>query len=102
MIVTCVTIYVKKDCIKDFIVATIENHKHSIKEKGNIRFDFLQCRDDETRFFLYEAYKNDEASILHKETEHYKCWRDTVAEYMAKPRVGVTHNVISPEERIEW
>jgi len=102
MIVTCVTIYVKENYIKDFIVATIENHNNSIKEKGNMRFDFLQSRDDSTRFFLYEAYESDDASAIHKKTEHYLKWRDTVAQYMAKPREGIAHNVISPEKKEQW
>ena len=102
MIVTCVTVYVKKENIEDFIQATIENHKNSLEENGNIRFDVLQCNEDETRFFLYEAYENNEASLLHKQTVHYLKWKELVADWMAKPREGVAHSVIAPMDENLW
>lgn len=102
MIVTCVTVYVKKEFIQDFIAATMENHKNSIKEEGNLRFDVLQCNSNESRFFLYEAYASEEASANHKKTEHYAKWRDTVADWMSQPREGVAHSVIAPLEKELW
>lgn len=102
MFVACVTVYVKEENIEDFIVATVENHKHSRKEPGNMRFDVLQCTDDPARFMLYEAYESKGAAAAHKNTEHYKKWRETVAGWMAQPREGVPHNVIQPVDRGEW
>lgn len=102
MIVATITIYVKPEFIDEFIRATVENHRNSIKEPGVLRFDFLQCTDDPTRFLLYEAYKNAEAVASHKETEHYFKWRDTVGPWMAKPREGISHMVIVPESRSVW
>ena len=55
MIVTTVLVKVKKDCVEDFISASISNHEASIKEPGNMRFDILQNEEDETSFILYEA-----------------------------------------------
>lgn len=102
MIVTCVTIYVKRENILEFIEATKENHMKSIKEPGNLRFDFLQAKEDETKFFLYEAYATEEDAAAHKKTAHYMKWRDTVADWMAKPREGVVHKVISPAGVERW
>ncbi len=102
MIVTCVTVYVKEEHLEDFIAASIRNHEGSVQEPGNLRFDILQCRDDPSRFLLYEAYDSEEAAKAHKETEHYKTWRDTVADWMARPREGVPHRVIRPEEKDRW
>ncbi len=102
MIVTSVTVYVKPEYINDFIEASIENHNGSVKEPGNLRFDVLQCIDDLSRFLLYEAYESDDASAAHKNTEHYLKWKETVADWMAKPREGVHHKVISPTERNKW
>ncbi len=102
MIVTTVIVYVKKENIQDFITATIANHEASIKEPGNLRFDFLQCADDPSRFLLYEAYESEEAAKAHKNTPHYILWKDTVANWMAKPREGIKHNVIRPTERNLW
>jgi len=100
MIVTCVTVYVKEEFIPNFIEATLDNHRNSVKEEGNLRFDVLQCNGDETRFFLYEAYSTAEASATHKKTAHYLKWRDTVADWMAQPRVGVAHSVIAPVKKM--
>ncbi len=102
MIVTSVTVYVKEEHIDDFIEATIKNHNGSLQEKGNIRFDFLQCSNDATRFMLYEAFESKEAVDAHKETAHYLEWKETVASWMAKPREGVPHTVISPKDRSKW
>jgi autoinducer 2-degrading protein len=102
MIVTIVTVYVKPDHIDDFIEATKKNHEGSIKEPGNMRFDALQSKDDPSLFFLYEAYESEQASVDHKKTPHYLAWRDAVANWMAKPRVGTPCNVVCPGERSQW
>jgi len=102
MIVTCVIVNVKKEHTKVFIEATINNHNGSIKEPGNMRFDVLQCKDDPSRFLLYEAYESEEAAAAHKKTEHYLKWKETVADWMAKPREGIPYNVICPIERNMW
>lgn len=102
MHVTIVEIHVKKDMVENFIQATLENFEDSIKEPGNLRFDVLQSIDDPCRFTLYEAYESEEAARAHKETEHYQRWKETVAPWMEKPRVGISHRVIAPVERKQW
>ena len=102
MIVTSVTVCVKKEHIHEFIEATAANHKGSVAEPGNMRFDILQCADDPCRFLLYEAYESIEASKSHKETPHYLTWKETVTDWMAQPREGVPYNVICPRERNMW
>ena len=102
MFVTAVTIYVKSGNIDDFIVATKENHLGSVNEPGNIRFDVLQRNDDPCTFLLYEAYESEEAARAHKETQHYLRWKNTVADFMAKPREGISHRVICPDDKSQW
>lgn len=102
MLVTTVTVYVNPDHVDDFIEATIANHNRSIEEPGNMRFDVLQCTDDPTRFLLYEAYESEAAAADHKQTHHYLKWRETVADWMAKPREGIPHRVIRPVDRSAW
>jgi (4S)-4-hydroxy-5-phosphonooxypentane-2,3-dione isomerase len=99
MITTCVYIHIKTEKINSFILATIENHNESVKEPGNLRFDFIQQTDDPCRFMLYEAYESEEAAAAHKNTAHYIKWRDTVTDYMAEPRVGISYKIIKPGER---
>jgi autoinducer 2-degrading protein len=102
MVVTCVSVYVKKEFIDAFINATVRNHQESIKEEGNLRFDVLQLSSDPSRFTLYEAYISEEASCDHKKTPHYLTWKDTVAPWMEKPREGFAHSVIAPQDVTLW
>jgi autoinducer 2-degrading protein len=102
MIVTIVKVDVISEHIEQFIAATLENHKGSVNEPGNLRFDILQHRDEPSCFTLYEAYETEEASAQHKKTTHYLNWRDTVAPWMAKPRQGTPHRVVAPTERSQW
>ena len=102
MIVTCVYVHVISDKIDDFIRVTTENHSHSLKEPGNLRFDLLQEANDPTRFMIYEAYESEEAALLHKNTDHYFKWRDTVANWMFEPRNGVKYNIVVPVNKTEW
>ena len=97
MYVVCVTVYVKEEYHDEFIIATLDNAKNTRKEPLNLRFDVLECLDDPNKFFLYEVYKDDSGMTAHKETDHYKTWREIVAPMMAKPREGVKHKNIFPE-----
>ncbi len=96
MQVTIVHVTVKPDHIDDFIEASRLNHESSVQESGNRRFDVLQSADDPTRFVLYEAYENAAEAAKHKETAHYRAWRETVADWMAQPREGVHYKGLFP------
>ena len=74
----------------------------TVKEVGNIRFDFVRQADDPCRFMLYEVFDSADAVELHKTTEHYLQWRDTVDEFMAETRKGVRYNIIEPSDRTRW
>ena len=102
MIVTCVYVEVKPDAVESFIKATTSNHLESVKEPGNLRFDFLQQPDNPCRFMIYEAYESEDLAKAHKNTAHYLKWRDTVADWMASPRQGVRYVIIQPKEKSEW
>jgi autoinducer 2-degrading protein len=97
MQVTLVHVHVKPEHVDAFVAATKRNHEASIAESGNRRFDVLQSNDDPTAFVLYEAYASAEDAAAHKETAHYREWRDTVADFMAEPRKGVGYNGLMPE-----
>lgn len=96
MHVTLVHVQVKPDRVKDFIEASRVNHVGSIEETGNRRFDILQDSRDPTKFILYEAYVTAEQAEAHKETAHYRQWRDAVAGMMARPREGVPYIGLFP------
>jgi autoinducer 2-degrading protein len=92
MLIVHVHVRVKPDSVEAFRKATVENGRNSVKEPGCARFDVLQQQDDPTHFVLVEAYRSVEASAAHKETAHYKTWRDTVADMMAEPRTSVKYD----------
>jgi len=97
MHVTLVYVHVKADCVDAFIAACQANHMASIEEPGNRRFDVLQSPDDANRFVLYEAYAGAEDAAAHKQTAHYLSWRETVADMMAEPRVGLPYYGLYPD-----
>jgi len=96
MVIIHVHIQVKPDRIEDFKRATLENARNSLKEPGVARFDFLQQKDDPSRFVLIEIYRTPEDPVRHKETAHYQKWRDSVADWMAEPRKGVSYEALFP------
>jgi autoinducer 2-degrading protein len=102
MIVTCVHVNVKPEYLGDFIEAIRENHRGSVMEPGNLRFDVLQQADDPCRFMIYEAFESEEAVAAHKETAHYLRWRDKAAVWMAEPRRGIRYNILEPSDRPMW
>ena len=93
-----VHVSVKPEFVEAFKQATIENATNSVKEAGIARFDVIQQTDDPTRFILIEIYKTAQASAAHKETAHYKRWRDTVMPMMAEPRQGIKYTNIFPKD----
>ena len=93
-----VKLYIKEECIEQFKEISFYNSKNARKEPGNLRFDVHQSADDPKLFFLHEVYKSDEAIAYHRETEHYKKWRDAVADMMEKPREGIQCFPLCPSE----
>ncbi|MCE0800943.1 (4S)-4-hydroxy-5-phosphonooxypentane-2,3-dione isomerase [Buttiauxella sp. S04-F03] len=86
MNVTLVEINIKPERVDEFMDVFRANHEGSIKEPGNLRFDVLQDPEVATRFFIYEAYQNDEAVLAHKQTPHYLACVDKLKGMMSEPR----------------
>jgi autoinducer 2-degrading protein len=102
MIVTCVHVYVKPGEADRFVEATTANHRESVKEPGNLRFDLVRETEDPNHFMIYEAYESEETAAAHKRTPHYLAWRDKVESWMAEPRKGVKYTIIEPKDRSQW
>ena len=98
MLIVLVSIRVKAAQVEAFKAATMVNAEASRRESGIARFDLLQQSDDATRFILLEAYRHNEAPAAHKETAHYKRWRETVEEMMAEPRQSLKVVNLSPDD----
>jgi len=80
MNVTLVEINIKPERVDEFLTVFRANHEGAIAEPGNLRFDVLQDPKVKTRFYIYEAYRDDDAVLAHKETPHYKACVDVGAE----------------------
>jgi quinol monooxygenase YgiN len=98
MIVVLVHVHVKPDSVEGFRAATGENAAGSVNEPGVARFDIIQQNDDPTRFVMIEVYRTEADVQKHKETAHYRKWRETVEEMMAEPRRGVKHSSVFPDD----
>jgi quinol monooxygenase YgiN len=98
MLIVHVHVRVKSGSVEAFKTATIENAAHSVEEPGIARFDVIQNNDAPERFVLVEVYRSPDAAAAHKETEHYRIWRDTVADMMAEPRSSVKFTNVFPED----
>jgi (4S)-4-hydroxy-5-phosphonooxypentane-2,3-dione isomerase len=96
MVVTIVYVKTKPESAEAFKAECMKNHEASVREPGNRRFDFLAAEGSPCEFVLYEAYDSAEAAAAHKETAHYKAWREAVAPMMAEPRRGVSYAALAP------
>jgi quinol monooxygenase YgiN len=92
MLIVLVHVHVSANSVEKFKEATRANALASRLEPGIAQFDAIQQTDDPARFVLIEVYRSNEAAAAHKETAHYKTWRDTVAPMMAEARVGVKYS----------
>ncbi len=98
MLIVHVHVHVKPESVEAFRRATLANASNSVQEAGIARFDVVQQADDPTRFVLVEVYRSVEATVQHKETTHYKTWRDAVSDMMAEPRTSVKYANLFPDD----
>ena len=91
VLIVHVFVHVKEEAVEAFKAASLENAQESRQEPGVARFDLFQQHDDPTRFLLIEAYRTPDDPARHKETAHYRKWRDTVADMMAEPRKSIKY-----------
>lgn len=101
MLVVHVSVQVLPESVAAFKLATETNARLSRQEPGVARFDVVQQLDDPTRFVLVEAYYDEQAPLLHKQTAHYQAWAEQVAPMMAAPRQSTRYQNVSPTDA-EW
>ena len=98
MLIVLVHVKVKEQYIEQFIDATKENAEKSLKESGVERFDVLHQQDSPKSFIINEVYRDTKAPAAHKETSHYKKWREEVADMMEEPRYSVKYSNVFPKD----
>jgi autoinducer 2-degrading protein len=101
MLVALVHVRVKPESVEAFRKASLENARSSVQEPGVARFDVIQQENEPTRFVLIEVFRSAEGQAAHRETAHYKTWRETVESMMAEPRIGVRYRNVFPEDK-KW
>jgi (4S)-4-hydroxy-5-phosphonooxypentane-2,3-dione isomerase len=101
LLIVHVDIAVVPDQLDAFLAATQENAVASRDEPGIVRFDLLTDRADSTHVVLVEIYRDEAAAAAHKDTAHYRRWRDTVAPMMARPREATRYVNTSPGDS-DW
>lgn len=102
MFIVQVHVKVKGNDVDQFIFASHENAVASLQEDGIVRFDVLQDIEDPQKFLLSEVYRDDGAQLEHKNTQHYKKWKEKVAGMMAEPRRSVKYKNIFPDNNLDW
>ncbi len=98
MVIVHVFIRVKPESIEEFKNASRENAGNSILEPGVSRFDVIQQNDDPGRFVLVEVYRSEAAALEHKQTLHYKQWKEAVEAMIAETRYSTRYTNVFPED----
>jgi autoinducer 2-degrading protein len=98
LLVVHVDVAVVPDQVDAFLAATEANASASRTEPGVVRFDVLTDRNDPAHIVLVEVYRDSGAAAAHKDTLHYRIWRDTVAPMMARPRGSTSFVNASPDD----
>jgi quinol monooxygenase YgiN len=85
MIIVQIYLTVKKENIADFIRFTNDNAANSVKEPGVKRFEFFRDLDADNKFVLFEMFHSADDQNKHRETAHYKRWKENTTEMLEVP-----------------
>jgi len=98
MFVLAVYLEVKPENLEAFKEEAAVNARASDAEPGCLRFDFLQQREDPTRFMLYEVYRSEEAFKSHQQTDHFKRWVEKGVPLLEGERTRVMYQNVEPDD----
>lgn len=101
MFVIHMHVHVKKDRIEEFIQASRENAQASLSEPGVKRFNIFQQDESNDCFILEEIYLTQADAGSHKDTPHYKKWKNIVEDMMSEPRRTFRLKNVYPNNE-EW
>lgn len=85
MVIVQIYITVKKEHVQDFIRYTKDNVSNSNREPGVKRFECFRDTDYDNRFMLFEMFNSVEDQNSHRETDHYKRWKENTADLLESP-----------------
>lgn len=98
MVIVQVYLTIKKENIDDFIRFTNDNVSNSVKEPGVIRFEFFKELDAENKFVLFEMFKSVEDQNKHRETAHYKRWKENTTDMLEVPYTRNSFEYVEMEQ----
>lgn len=94
-----VTIDVKPECLEDFEKASLNDARGSVgNESGCFRFDILRDNSLDSRFYLYEVYRDEQALQDHLQTPHFKLWHSAVENMVVGDITSVKMNTVFPSD----
>jgi len=85
MVIVQIYLTVKKDSVEDFIRFTGDNVANSNREPGVKRFEFFRDLDAGNKFILFEMFNSVDDQNKHRETVHYKRWKEKTADLLEIP-----------------
>ncbi len=95
MFIVVVFFEAKAAHVADFKEAIMINAKASVDDEPGCRqFDVAQEPDDESSFFLYEIYDDEDAFKAHVATPHFK-WFDKLSAPWVKDKKVLTYGLVS-------
>ena len=97
MHIVVVNIRVKDARAAEFLNATRQNVRATLKEPGVRRFDLLRESAASSRFLLIEVYDTAEDQTRHKESAHYRRWAEEVEPLLAEPRSRTIYDSCFPQ-----
>lgn len=72
MITIIATFNVKEDCVDKFEALAKECIVASRNEEGNVDYHLYTGKEDKTKFFFVEVWKDDEAINIHNASKHFQ------------------------------
>ena len=88
MIIVKVKFKVKSSETDKFIEYTRANATNSLKEPGIKRFEFYRETETNNIFYLFEIFNSKEDQNKHRETAHYKKWKESIMDLLEEPYAG--------------
>jgi quinol monooxygenase YgiN len=81
--------YVKPEYIETYKEAILEDARASVKEKGIVRFEVFQDKNDPTHFSLLEVYRDQAAREFHLQQPWFLKFKEIVTTKDLFARKGV-------------
>jgi len=69
-------IKVKPEHLTEFVEHVRNHARNTVRERGCVRFDVLQDRDDPHTICLYEVFRSEADLNTHRAQDYYKRWME--------------------------